>query len=75
MFTPLMPGSKEHVFSHLVFAANGSCVETVIVDGNVVYESREFTTIDEDEVLREANRAFRGVVARLDVPDLESVRR
>ena len=38
MFTPLMPGSKDHVFSHLVFAANGSCVETVVIDGQVVYE-------------------------------------
>lgn len=75
MFTPLMPGNKDHVFSHLVFAANGSCVDTVIVDGRVVYESRRFTTIDEDEVLREANRAFRETLERMDVPDLESVRR
>ena len=36
MFTPLMPGSKDHVFSHLVFAANGSCVETTIVDGQII---------------------------------------
>lgn len=75
MFTPLMPGNKDHVFSHLVFAANGSCVETVIVDGQVVYEDRQFTTIDEDEVLREANRAFRETLERMNVPDLESVRR
>ncbi len=75
MFTPLMPGNKDHVFSHLVFAANGSCVETVIVDGQVVYEDREFTTIDEEEVLRNANRAFLDVVERMDVPDLEAVRR
>jgi 5-methylthioadenosine/S-adenosylhomocysteine deaminase len=74
MFTPLMP-DKDHVFSHLVFAANGSCVDTVIVDGRVVYEDRRFTTIDEDEVLREANRAFRETLERMDVPDLESVRR
>jgi 5-methylthioadenosine/S-adenosylhomocysteine deaminase len=75
MFTPLMPGNKDHVFSHLVFAANGSCVDTVIIDGAIVYENRRFTTIDEEEVLREANRAFQEVVARMDVPDLESVRR
>ena len=75
MFTPLMPGSKDHVFSHLVFAANGSCVETVVIDGQVVYENREFTTIDEQEVLAQANRAFREVVERMDVPDLESVTR
>jgi 5-methylthioadenosine/S-adenosylhomocysteine deaminase len=74
MFTPLMPGSKDHLFSHLVFAANGSCVQTVIIDGQVVYENRRFTTIDEEEVVREANRAFQEVVERMDVPDLESVR-
>jgi 5-methylthioadenosine/S-adenosylhomocysteine deaminase len=75
MFTPLLAGNKDHVFSHLVFAANGSCVETVVIDGQVVYEDREFTTIDEDEVLRQANRAFQEVLERMDVPDLESVRR
>ncbi len=75
MFTPLMPESRDHVFSHLVFAANGSCVETVVIDGNVVYEDREFTTIDEQEVLAQANRAFREVLERMEVPSLESVRR
>ena len=74
-FTPLMPESVEHVLSHLVFAANGSCVDTVIVNGQVVLEERQFTTIDEQEVLREANRVFREVVERMDVPPLESVRR
>jgi 5-methylthioadenosine/S-adenosylhomocysteine deaminase len=75
MFTPLMPESKDHVYSHLVFAANGSCVETTIVDGVPIYENRQFTTIDEEEVLREANRAFQEVTARMDVPSLEEVRR
>jgi 5-methylthioadenosine/S-adenosylhomocysteine deaminase len=75
MFTPLMPESRDHVYSHLVFAANGSCVDTVVIDGQVVYEEREFRTIDEQEVLANANRAFREVVERMDVPELESVRR
>ena len=75
MFTPLMPNSKEHVFSHLVFAANGSAVDTTIVDGQIVMENRQFTTIDEAEVLREANRAFREVVDRMEVPSLETVMR
>ena len=75
MFTPLMANSPDHVFSHLVFAANGSCVETVVIDGEIVYEDREFTRIDEEEVLHQANRAFREVLERMDVPDLEAVRR
>ena len=70
MFTPLMPGSRDHAYSHLVFAANGSCVDTTIVDGQVVMRDRTLLTVDEDEVIREANRAFREVVGRMVVPDL-----
>ena len=33
MFTPLLPGDPAHVYSHLVFAADGSAVDTTIVDG------------------------------------------
>jgi len=73
MFTPLMPESAEHVFSHLVFAANGSCVDTTICDGKVLMEGRRILTIDEDEVIAKANAAFREVVGRMVVPDLETV--
>jgi 5-methylthioadenosine/S-adenosylhomocysteine deaminase len=73
MFTPLMPESVEHAFSHLVFAANGSCVDTTICDGKVLMEGRRILTIDEDEVVAKANAAFREVVGRMVVPDLESV--
>ena len=73
MFTPLMPESVEHAFSHLVFAANGSCVDTTICDGKVLMEGRQILTVDEDEVIAKANEAFRDVVGRMVVPDLEAV--
>src|SRR5882757_7116782 len=73
MFTPLMPESVDHVYSHLVFAANGSCVDTTICDGKVLMEGRRILTVDEDEVIAKANAAFREVVGRMVVPDLESV--
>ena len=73
MFTPLMPESVEHAFSHLVFAANGSCVDTTICDGKVLMEGRRILTVDEDEVIAKANGAFRDVVGRMVVPDLEAV--
>ena len=68
MFTPLMPGNKAHLFSHLVFAANGSCVDTPIIDGKIVMEGRQLTTVDEQKVLREANDAFRRILDRMVVP-------
>jgi 5-methylthioadenosine/S-adenosylhomocysteine deaminase len=68
MFTPLMPENSDHLYSHLVFAANGSCVDTTIINGKIVMENRQFTTIDEERVLREANEAFRRVLGRMVVP-------
>jgi len=58
MFTPLAPGNADQVYSHLVFAANGSAVDTTIVDGQVLMRGRRVLTIDESLVLREANRAL-----------------
>jgi len=36
-------------------------------------EDRRILTVDEDEVIAKANAAFREVVGRMVVPDLESV--
>jgi 5-methylthioadenosine/S-adenosylhomocysteine deaminase len=58
MFTPLSDENPAHVYSHLVFAANGSAVDTTIIDGRVVMRGREVTTIDEATVLAEANRTL-----------------
>jgi 5-methylthioadenosine/S-adenosylhomocysteine deaminase len=68
MFTPLMPHNKAHLFSHLVFAANGSCVDTTIIDGKVVMEGRTLKTVDEDALLRNANQAFQRIIERMVVP-------
>jgi 5-methylthioadenosine/S-adenosylhomocysteine deaminase len=64
-FTPWMPEDKAHLYSHLVFAANGSCVSTTIVDGKVLMEDRELLTVDEQQVVREANAAFRRILDRI----------
>jgi 5-methylthioadenosine/S-adenosylhomocysteine deaminase len=68
MFTPLMPGDARHLFSHLVFAANGSCVDTTIIDGKIVMEGRRLTTVDEPKVLEKANAAFIRVLDKMVVP-------
>jgi 5-methylthioadenosine/S-adenosylhomocysteine deaminase len=66
VFTPLLTDDKAHIYSHLVFAANGSCVDTTIVDGRIVMQGRELTLVDEAEVVREANVAFRRVLDRVN---------
>jgi 5-methylthioadenosine/S-adenosylhomocysteine deaminase len=40
-------------YSHLVYAANGADVDTVIINGKVVMENRQLLTIDETEIMQE----------------------
>lgn len=53
-FTPL-----NDVVAQLVFCENGSGVECVIVDGEIVVENGRLTKVDEQEVLRMAEQARR----------------
>jgi 5-methylthioadenosine/S-adenosylhomocysteine deaminase len=45
-----------HTYSHLVYAASGSDVNDVIIDGKIVMKDRELKTIDVQEVMEEVNR-------------------
>lgn len=66
--TPLMPEHKGHLYSHLVFAADGSMVDTSIVNGQVVMVDGALTNVDEAEIRAKANEHFRAVVGRMVVP-------
>jgi 5-methylthioadenosine/S-adenosylhomocysteine deaminase len=61
IFTPLLRDTATHMTSHLVFAANGSVVDTSIIDGRVVMRDRRLTMVDEARIVREANAAFRRI--------------
>jgi len=41
--------------SHIVYAAEGSDVETTIIDGEIVMENRVVKTLNEPEIIRNAN--------------------
>jgi 5-methylthioadenosine/S-adenosylhomocysteine deaminase len=43
------------VYSHLVYAAKGGNVTTVVVNGRVVVRNRRMETVDEAEVMKKAN--------------------
>ena len=65
MFTPLADENPAQLYSHLVFAANGSAVDTTIIDGNIVMRGREVTTVDERQVLAEASKALKRVAGAI----------
>lgn len=50
--------------STIVYAAQGSDVDTVVIDGQIVMKNREVLTLDEASVLSEARRRFPAVMKR-----------
>ena len=44
-----------NIYSHLVYSAGGSEVDSVIINGKLVMENRNLLTVDEDEVIDQAN--------------------
>lgn len=56
-----------HAYSHLVYAANGSDVDTVLIHGQVVMEKRRLTTINEDSVMTEVRRIAKRIKSSLNM--------
>lgn len=53
-----------HPISHLVYAANGGDVDTVICNGQILMHERELLTIDEKTLLEQAEEATRDLISR-----------
>ena len=76
----LMPGKKadlvlikidrphltpvHNIPSLLVYSANGNDVTTVIVDGKVIMENRKMLLVNEEKILRKAQKIFEGLLRR-----------
>ncbi len=66
----LVATRRPHLFprhdwlAHMVYAAQSSDVDTVIVDGRVLMEGRRVLTIDEDEVFRQVQIRAERLVGR-----------
>jgi len=67
IFTPLLRDTAVHMSSHLVFAANGSVVDTSIINGEIVMKNRILTKVDEQQIVKEANAAFRRIKDKMVV--------
>lgn len=44
------------IATNIVYSANGSDVETVIIDGNIIMKNRDIKTIDENELYNKINQ-------------------
>jgi len=45
-----------HPFSQIVYSATGGDVKDVIINGEIVYRDRQFTTLNKDEIIKEVRR-------------------
>ena len=48
-------------YSHLVYAASGADIDTVIINGKLVMENRQLLTIDENEVMQKVREIAVGI--------------
>ena len=61
--TPLV---KENAASHFVWGISSNAVESVIIDGKIVYKDHRFPGIDADSIYREARRVAERVWERTE---------
>jgi 5-methylthioadenosine/S-adenosylhomocysteine deaminase len=57
-----------HEYSHVVYAANGADVETVLINGRVVMRDRRLLTIDEEEVMARVRNIAQRIRKSLNLP-------
>jgi 5-methylthioadenosine/S-adenosylhomocysteine deaminase len=62
------PNPLENPVANLVYSASGASVDTVVIDGRIVFENGRLTALDEETLLAEADAASRRLLARLDMP-------
>lgn len=60
--TPILTRPVRNVAPNIVYGARGDEVETVIINGRVMVEDRRCTTLDEERVVTEAQRAAEELV-------------
>lgn len=63
----IAPWEAGDIVSQLVYSATSADVHTTIIDGNVVMKNRALTTIDEDTLLKNANRVIKEQIIKAGV--------
>ncbi|MEG3071112.1 MAG: hypothetical protein RQM92_10085 [Candidatus Syntrophopropionicum ammoniitolerans] len=55
---------RHDLVAHLVYAANAADVDTVIINGQIVMEGRKVLTMDEEEVMAQAQKCADRLVGK-----------
>lgn len=58
------PGEETDIISRLVYSAQASDVDTTIIDGKILMENRKLTTLEERNIINDANRLIHEQIKR-----------
>ncbi len=59
------PSYDVDVYSRVVYSAGRSNVDTVLIDGQIVFENRQVRTIDRHIVMRESDKSIKRLITRI----------
>lgn len=72
--SPMLLSPIRNIVPNLVYSANGSEVNTVIINGKVVMENRRMLTVDEIQAINKLNHSARKICEKLAAqPDISSL--
>jgi 5-methylthioadenosine/S-adenosylhomocysteine deaminase len=63
--TPIHLGRYSNILPHIVYAAHGDDVHTVMIDGRIVMENRRLLCVNECEIIKSATDAARELIGRI----------
>ena len=63
--TPIHLGKYSNILPHIVYAAHGDDVHTVMIDGRIVMENRRLLCVNEGEIIKSATDAARELIGRI----------
>lgn len=72
-FVPLVDKPKCNLINHLIYAASGRDVDTVLIDGEVVVKNGKVLTVDEGQVLKEGSQRAQDLIIRSGISRDDSV--
>ena len=52
---------ENNIVRNIIYSADNDCVKMTMIDGKILYEDGNYTTIDLDEVIRETNKLMKGL--------------
>lgn len=61
-----IPSNKYSILNNLVYSANGSSVDTVMINGKIIMENRKVKTFKEQMVLEKAQKTGEKIIEKLE---------